>query len=387
MQKKIIALAIASAISAPAFADNANVTIYGKAFLTFDQKSSDATGAASQMRVNTNATRFGVKGSEDLGDGLKGVYQLELEVDGDGSGNSVSTTTTTTTTTTETVAGAVPLALKSTSTSTSTSTPTPSGMGKMRNSGVGIDSDFGKVMLGVWDTPYKVAHNKIELFDNTTSWSSTTTIGQSAGKNYNTRQKNMIQYWSPKFVGVQAAVMYSPDEAAAAATTTGKAVNASILSTSLTYDQDDIYASVAYESRSDVGAKHTANTTQGTSDTALRAVGKYTLGDFWLGGMYESMKTNTSATASVSGSNLEVVGGMKMGANTLAASYATAGTTATTGFASNDVSLLSLKYGYNFSKRTELFAAYASQKTNGGTTAVPTSVTLSYVGGGIVHSF
>ncbi len=33
MQKKFIALAVAAAFSAPAFADNANVTFYGKAFL------------------------------------------------------------------------------------------------------------------------------------------------------------------------------------------------------------------------------------------------------------------------------------------------------------------------------------------------------------------
>ena len=33
MQKKIIALAIAAAFSAPAFADTANVNVYGKVFL------------------------------------------------------------------------------------------------------------------------------------------------------------------------------------------------------------------------------------------------------------------------------------------------------------------------------------------------------------------
>ncbi|MFA6014857.1 MAG: porin [Gallionellaceae bacterium] len=331
MQKKIIALAIASAISAPAFADNANVTIYGKAFLTLDQVTTNKTGEFDHKRVNTNASRFGVKGSEDLGDGLKAVYQYEVEMDADGNAGN--------------------------------------GLGKTRNSGVGIESEFGKVMLGIWDSPFKTAHNKIELFDNTTNWSSTKTIGISAGKDYNTRQKNMIQYWSPKFVGVQIAAMYSPDEAPTATT------NKSVMSFSGTFDQDDIYASVAYESRSDY-------VTAGKTDSALRAVGKYTLGDFWVGGMFENITTNSSATKSVTGSNMELVGGMKMGASSLAASYAMAGSTASAPTADNDVNQLSLKYGYSFSKRTEVFAAYASQTAN-----ATTSVTKSYIGGGIVHSF
>jgi len=354
MKKKIVALAVAAAFTTPAFADNANVTVYGKAFLTFDQASSNAAGAVNHQRVNTNASRFGVKGSEDLGEGLKAIYQFEVEMDADGSGNSVKTTATGTTT---------PAA------ATYTSTPTPSGLGKSRNSGVGIGGDFGQVMFGIWDSPLKVAHNKIELFDNTTSWSAIQTIGKSAGKDFNTRQKNMVQYWSPKMGGLQAALMYSPDEAPTAT------LNKSILSMSATFDQDDIYASVAYESRNDVAFA-------GKKDSAMRAVAKYNLADFWVGGMVESIKTNTSATVSVTGNNVELVGGVKMGPNAISASFAKAGSTAIAPVAANDVTQLSLKYGYNFSKRTEMFAAYTSQKTN-----AATAVTKTYLGGGIVHSF
>ncbi|MFA6120453.1 MAG: porin [Sideroxydans sp.] len=331
MKKKIVALAVAAAFTTPAFADNANVTVYGKAFLTFDQASSTAAGAVNHQRVNTNASRFGVKGGEDLGEGLKAIYQFEVEMDADGS--------------------------------------TGAGLGKTRNSGVGIGGDFGQVMFGIWDSPLKVAHNKIELFDNTTSWSAIQTIGKSATKDFNTRQKNMVQYWSPKMGGLQAALMYSPDEAPTAT------LNKSILSMSATFDQDDIYASVAYESRNDVAFA-------GKTDSAMRAVGKYSLADFWVGGMVESIKTNTSATVSVTGNNVELVGGVKMGPNVISASYAKAGSTAIAPAAANDVTQLSLKYGYNFSKRTELFAAYTSQKTN-----ATTATTKTYLGGGIVHAF
>jgi predicted porin len=351
MKKTIVALAVAAAFTTPAFADNANVTVYGKALMTIDSKGSNATGATSQMRVNTNATRFGVKGSEDLGEGLKALYQFEVQLDADG--NSAN------------------------------------GFGNgTRNSGAGIEGGFGKVMVGVWDTPFKVAHNKIELFDNTTSWTSTLVIGRSQGKNYNTRQANMVQYWSPKLMdGFQVAAMFSPDEAATAATATLKATNKSIFSMSATYDVENIFVAAAYESRNDGTSATTANTTQGTADTALRLVGNYTLADFTVGALVESIKTNTSATANVTGSNVELVGQYKMGPNHFGVSYAKAGSTATGTNASNDVNQLSLKYAFNFSKRTELFAAYTSNKTNAGTTVLPTSVTLTYFGGGIVHAF
>jgi len=330
MQKKLIALAVVAAFSAPALADTGNINVYGKAFLTFENYDSGAAGASSQMRVNTNASRFGVKGSEDLSDGLKGIFQYEVEMDADGSAGN--------------------------------------GLGKTRNSGLGLEGGFGKVVFGVWDSPFKVAHNKIELFDNTTNWSAIKVVGTSAGKDYNTRQKNMVQYWSPKMGGLQAAVMYSPDEAK----TTAK--NASILSLSGTYDQDELYVSAAYESRNDV--------TVGTTDNALRLVGKYNLGDFWLGAMAERIKTNTSATTDVSGTNMELVGEFKMGASRIAASYTKAGSTAVGAAAANDVNQIAVKYAYAFSKRTEAFAAYGSKKTN-----ATASTTANTFGGGLIHSF
>lgn len=309
MKQKIIALAMVAAFSAPAFADTGNITVYGKAFLTLEQHDSGGAGSTSQMRVNNGASRLGVRGSEDLGDGLKAMFQYEVEMDADGSAGN--------------------------------------GLGKTRNSGAGLEGGFGKVILGIWDSPFKVAHNAIELFDNTTDWTATKVIGISATKNFNTRQKNMVQYWTPKMGALQASFMYSPDEAKT------NTVDKNILSMAGTYNQDEIYASLAYESRSDA-------TTTGTTDSALRAVGKYDLGDFWVGAMLENIKTNLTVASSVTGNNAELVGAFKMGAASLAASYAKAGSTAAPGVAANDVNQITLRYGYKFSKRTEIFAAYAS---------------------------
>lgn len=347
MQKKIIALAIAAAISAPAFADNANVTVYGKAFLNIESVSNDKAAKTSAMRLQTNASRFGVKGKEDLGDGLSATYQYEVQMDADGnSGNGVGNGT--------------------------------------RNSGVGLEGGFGKVIVGIWDTPYKLAHNKVELFDNATSFSALNLIGRAGGstnnKNYNTRQKNDLQYWSPSLGGVTLGASFSPDEAPTATQ------DKSLFSLSATYDVDAIYVSAAMESRAD-------DTTAGKSDSATRLVARYTMGDFWLGATVESITVNTSATANYTQGNSELVGEYKMGASKLAVSYAIAGSTATANTGANQVSV---RYGYNFSKRTELFAAYTALKNdangkygfNAGTTfGTDTGSAQSAFGTGLIHSF
>ena len=76
MKKSLIALAIASAVSAPAFAATSNVDIYGKlnfsANFLFDQADSD-----SDIQFTSNSSRIGFKGSEDLGGGLSAIWQIE----------------------------------------------------------------------------------------------------------------------------------------------------------------------------------------------------------------------------------------------------------------------------------------------------------------------
>ncbi len=83
MQKKLIALAVAGLVAAPAFAQS-NVTVYGVADATFDVVSvSGGTATANNTsfnRVSTNSSLIGFKGTEDLGNGLKAVFQFESGV-------------------------------------------------------------------------------------------------------------------------------------------------------------------------------------------------------------------------------------------------------------------------------------------------------------------
>jgi len=77
MNKKLIALAVAGACVAPAaMAQTANpVTLYGRIYATFENvQATGGTGAdvPSRNRVSDQASYLGVKGTEDLGGGLKG---------------------------------------------------------------------------------------------------------------------------------------------------------------------------------------------------------------------------------------------------------------------------------------------------------------------------
>ena len=337
MQKKLIALAVAAALTAPAAAMAADVTVYGKAFLTMDQTSVNTVNTPNKTQINSNASRLGFKASEDLGDGLKALVQFELEMDATGQ----------------------------------LTTTTGTGLGKSRNSGAGFEGDFGKVMVGIWDTPYKVVHNKIELFDNTTHFSAQNVVGHSAAANFQTRKASMIQYWSPKFSGFQVAAMYSPDPAPT------PTLNKSSMSFSGTFEQDALYVSAGYETRNDV-------LVAGKADTAARLAAKYNLGDFWLGGMVESIKTNKTAIASVTGKNAELVGQFNFGANSVALSLAKQGSTSVAPALSNAINQTTLKLNHSFSKTTDLFAAYTSNKADN---AAVTGITTTYVGFGLIKSF
>ncbi|GAB1233068.1 porin [Ferrigenium sp. UT5] len=339
MQKKLIALAVAAAFAAPALAETGNVTVYGKVYMTVDQFDDGVAGHGSVTRINTNASRLGFKGNEDLGDGLKAIFQYEVAVDADGQqGNGFARGT--------------------------------------RNSGAGLEGDFGKVIAGRWDSPYKVVHNKIELFDNESAFTSLNVTGHSGGKFYSSRLSNMVQYWTPKISGLQAAVLYSPDEVRDNVTApTGTEGNKYIVSTSLTYAVDALYVSGAYERRND-------QTSVGDADNAFRLAGRYDLGDLWLGAQVESIKTNFSSTDSNTGFNWEVVGEYKVDdKNRVAASYANAGSSHATGKAKNDVSQYVLKLAHAASKRTELFAAYALKDIN------ETNQKGNALGVGLIHVF
>jgi predicted porin len=100
MQKKLIALAIAGLSAAPVLAQT-NVTVYGVADLSVESvKASGATeftpgtdpGNATKLRrtrVTSNSSLIGFRGTEDLGNGLKAIFQFETGVNPDSTGGTL----------------------------------------------------------------------------------------------------------------------------------------------------------------------------------------------------------------------------------------------------------------------------------------------------------
>jgi len=76
MQKKLIALAVAGLVSAPAFAQS-NVTIYGVADAFIGAGSQGDVDLIGVESAGLSGNRLGFRGTEDLGNGLKAVFTLE----------------------------------------------------------------------------------------------------------------------------------------------------------------------------------------------------------------------------------------------------------------------------------------------------------------------
>jgi predicted porin len=90
MRKSLLAAAVGAAFTLPAYGQlsSSNVQLYGRLNVAVDQY--EAKGGAngafdyqSRMRVSDTASRVGVRGTEDLGGGFRGIFQIETGVNVD----------------------------------------------------------------------------------------------------------------------------------------------------------------------------------------------------------------------------------------------------------------------------------------------------------------
>ena len=190
MKKSFIALAVIAA-SGVASAQS-SVTLYGlvDAYVGTSRVKISAPGIGSMSeRQNVvdsggfNTSRFGLRGSEDLGGGFKANFVLE-------SGFDVSTG----------AAGDY----------TSPFTGNVSSSVFSRQSWVGLSGGFGEVRVGKMWTPYdEVKGSGAAAFDANIFAPAT---GVWVSNSYQDRPGNSIYYATPSFGGVTAAVMYSLGE-------------------------------------------------------------------------------------------------------------------------------------------------------------------------------
>jgi predicted porin len=358
MNKKLIAAAIAAVVAAPAVSA-ADTTLYGKAHVSVQ---SNDTGSSDNYTATSNASRLGVKGSEDLGDGLKAIFGYEMGYDiTDGGAN---------------------------------------GPVSARNAFVGMAGGFGTLLVGRHDTPAKVAFyaagNDL-LGDSVIDFNK---IGFTE-----VRTDNAIAYISPNFSGFTVAAAVVPGEQsgnpttlAAASTITGDfgmtitipagQVNANAsdgiadaYSLGLMYAGGGLKASVGYEVLGD-----SYNIAGTTADHKMWQLGaSYTFGDFQIGAQYE----DTSDYGTISGLDKTVwgiAGKANFGNNYIIANYGNADYDMS-GTGSDDVDTFGIAVGHVFSKRTQVYAAYAN--SDGGSAASPIGLDYERTNFslGMIHSF
>src|SRR6266581_793093 len=187
MNKKLMALAVAGAFGVPAAAV-AQVEIYGRANVFVD--SYQATGATaansdfkSRTRVNDQGSRLGFRGREDLGGGLRAVYQIESGVNLDTGSNQTSVNGGPTNSSTATLA--------------------------TRDSFVGLEGGWGRVLLG--RLPLYYGNGIIEqVTSNYVNVGLPLFSGNLIVPSPTARTSNVLSYTTPTFSGVDATVAYSP---------------------------------------------------------------------------------------------------------------------------------------------------------------------------------
>jgi predicted porin len=274
MNKKLIALAVAGACVAPAaMAQTANpVTLYGRIYVTFEnvEAKGGSTPVASRNRVSDQSSLLGVRGTEDLGGGLKAVFQLETGFRADsnvGVGNLC------------TVSGTV----------CQTGNGGNAGLAAFnRNSGVGLQGGWGTVMLGRWDTPFKTMTTNIDPYGDLTIGGITSAINDRT--NFDRREQNSLMYWSPKMGGFELRAFYSANEFKS---TTANPYSQGV---GVMYTGGPLYAFLVYEehnNQSGLGSNF-GTTTAGVNEKGTSGGGYYSFGPLRVGALYQEItKTNT----------------------------------------------------------------------------------------------
>ena len=360
MKKSLIALAVAGAISSPAFAATSNVDIYGLMHVAIE----DGNGN-QDMEVIDRVSRLGMKGSEDLGGGLKAIWQIETGLgtdDGDVGGNTTFAN---------------------------------------RNTYVGLSGGFGTILMGRHDTPYKMSTGKLDPFVDTLgdyNKGGVLDLGYiNAAHDY--RSPQVLAYLSPNFSGLSlsAAVI------AGSNSDLDKAVNPDSIdgiSAALSYENGPLFATLAYQKVDKApianvaitGVSTTTTTSTGTVNVAFgqskawKAGVGYAFGNLKLAATYERTSTDVTLTGFIAGAGdvdtkswgLNAV--YQMGNIALKAAYMDMNLDlGVIGEADSDRFILGADY--SLSKRTTAYVAYSSDDRD------DLADKVTKYGVGVKHSF
>lgn len=306
MKKTLVALAALSA-AAGAFAQS-SVTIYGilDASVAYVDNANAAKKSVTLVNDSTLfSSRWGFRGTEDLGGGLKANFNLESDVN--------------------TGTGAL-----------------SSDTAFRRASWVSLSSaSWGELRLGRTMSTI-IANSQGGVVSPSNAIGVSAAIANGTGGDF--FPQNAISYYSPVMSGVQGILQYAPGEVA------GDSSVGSRIYGSLIYTNADLRISASYADVKAAAAGAITKTNRGRTWYNVNAM--YTMGAFKLGATYYDIDhdelTVADATAIPDNSGYGISAGYQLSPQTLLA--------ATWLKTQQDSSLLNLQARYSLSKRTTLYA-------------------------------
>lgn len=295
-------------------------SVYGKVNISVAK----SDGGDDQYELQSNASRFGLKGKTEISDGLYAIYKAEFEMcvdDGDCKGQTFS----------------------------------------QRNIIGGIQGRYGTLWAGKHDTPTKLALGKVDLFNDLDGDIKNTFEGEN-------RVSNMVAYVTPELNGLVATVAIVPGE--------GKDLDgdgknddgiADGVSASVTYQANDLFLAAAMDKDID-------------RQDLMRLIAKYNISNLTLGAMYQQNEDSLDSDLKDESGYL-LSAAYKMDNITLKAQYG-----AIEDNADNDEEdTLSLGADYKLSSKTKLFAFYTKDTDTDGDTGEEEE--HKSIGVGLEHKF
>lgn len=347
MQKKIIVLAIAAALTAPVLAF-AEASVSGQANMSVDMVNNGVSGTDSVWQLNSNQSRIIVKGSDDLGGGMSAMWQADARFSMD-TGNAANA---------RLFDG---------------------------NSFLGLKSDsLGALAVGRIDTAYKSSTRRLDVFydvagDNRAS------LGGLMGR-HDSRNDNALNYTSPNLGGVT--IAFSTVFGNETATASGSA-KGSLISLAAMYEQGGIYATVAIDNKK-LGDPATGDlagtvTTSGDTDNAFKVGGGYKMDAFAVNAIVERQTAKANLTQiETTKTNVYVGGKFNIsGTDAVRAAFTKGGASSSGGVtATDDATQLAVGYEHGMSKATSVYASYVKTTANSVANANPSTLSL-----GMKHAF
>jgi len=414
MNNTRLALAVASVFAAPlsVLAENGNVQIYGTINTDYEAVQARGASAAAALapgqlgaiptgvnvpgrdRVTSNSSNIGFRGEEDLGGGLKAIFQIESAVGFDNQATF------------------------------GTNTANGSALGggfATRNTNVGLSSSkWGTLFAGQWDTPYKVISSAVDPMyftgiaytgaiigtpgfgvgpvtsGNVTLNAAGATLANSINASFERRQGNSVQYWTPDYSGLSGRIVYSANEGKTSDSSALTRVNPYLWGLNVAYDNGPLYLGYGFERHNDYfGLSAIAPSAQAvpvtaaagapaasSRDTGIKVVARYGFGRTRLGLIYEQLKyeQEDDAAAATNFNSYKrdayaLTATHEVGPGIIRALYGRAqsgscslvggGACLTNGLGAQQYSL---GYSYSLSKRTDLYGFYTRVANDSGAT-------------------